>query len=63
MLIIVNQASWHDMPDAPERIEYWAVGQQVAFNLEFGSEWQHSLVFESTAFGAKQILARVLAAS
>lgn len=61
MLITASQASWHDMSEAPERIKNRAVGQQLASVLEFGSEWQQSLVFESTAFGAKQILAGVLA--
>lgn len=56
MRITVIQANWYEMPEAPQRISYWAGGQQLASITEFGSEWRHSLVFESTALGIHQIL-------
>lgn len=61
MGITAIQANWHEIPEVPQRINYWAVGQQLASIVEFGSEWRYSLVFESTAFGIHQIIVGVLA--
>lgn len=48
------------MSEVLQRTDYWAVGHQLASIAEFGSEWWHSLVFESTAFGIYQIIVGVL---
>lgn len=58
MQITVIQADWQEMSEVPQRIKYWAVGQQLASITEFGSEWQCSQCWKAQPL---EILAGILA--